>query len=80
MKNKSKKKETKIYITNDQFEQIEHYRRMFEMHGDTIRDLCNGEKDDVVYGYELGKLHSYIRDCFSGMLELEQNIREQNKI
>ena len=35
-------------ITQEQLELIEHYKRMFELNADLIKDLCNSEKDDVV--------------------------------
>lgn len=65
------------YITQEQLETIEHYKRMFELNAATIQQLCNSEKDDVVYGFELGKVHSHLRDCFINMMELEDEIRKQ---
>ena len=62
-------------ITQEQLEQIEHYKRMFELNADLIKDLCNSEKDDIVYGFELGKMHSHLRDCFIEMMDLENEIR-----
>ena len=64
-------------ITQEQLETIEHYKRMFELNADLIQDLCSEEKHDVVYGFELGKMHSHLRDCFVEMLELESEIRNQ---
>ncbi len=69
--------ERKYLITQKQLEQIEHYQRMFELNADLVRDLCNSEKYDIVYGFELGKMHSHLRDCFMGMMELESEIRNQ---
>lgn len=65
------------YITQEQLETIEHYKRMFELNAETIQQLCNSEKDDVVYGFELGKMYSHLRDCFVNMMELEDEIRRQ---
>ena len=64
-------------ITQEQIEKIEHYTRMFELNADLIKDLCNDEKDDIVYGFELGKIHSHLRDCFIYMMELESEIKNQ---
>lgn len=50
---------------------------MFELNADTIRQLCSSEKDDVVYGFELGSIHSHLRDCFIKMYDLEGEIRKQ---
>jgi len=72
--------ERKYLITQEQLEQIEHYKRMFELNADLVRDLCNSEKDDIVYGFELGKMHSHLRNCFMEMMELESEIRNQKII
>ena len=66
-------------ITREQFEEITYYKTMFETHADTIKWLCEKEKDDVVYGFQLGQTYSHMRQCFIGMLELESKIREQNR-
>ena len=65
-------------ITEEQFEEIQYYRRMFELHSDTIKNLCGLERDDIVYGFELGQTYSHMRQCFVNMLELESKIKEQN--
>lgn len=67
-------------ITQEQLEQIEHYKRMFELNANLVRDLCDSEKDDIVYGFELGKMHSHLRDCFIEMMELEDQIRNQENV
>ena len=67
--------ERKYLITQEQLEQIEHYERMFELNANLVRDLCNSEKDDIVYGFELGKMHSHLRDCFIEMMDLVNEIR-----
>jgi hypothetical protein len=72
--------ERKYLITQEQLEQIEHYKRMFELNADLVRDLCNSEKDDVVYGFELGKMHSHLRDCFMEMMQLESEIINQKAV
>jgi hypothetical protein len=69
--------ERKYLITQEQFEQIQHYMRMFQLNSELISDICSSEKDDVVYGFELGKMYSNLRDCFVEMMELEGKIRNQ---
>lgn len=69
--------EQKYLITKTQFEIIQHYKRMFEVNADLVKDLCNGEKDDIVYGFELGQMYSHLRDCFFEMMQLEDEIRKQ---
>lgn len=72
--------ERKYLITQEQLELIEHYKRMFELNAETVQQLCNSEKDDIVYGFELGKMHSHLRDCFTEMMELESEIRNQKAV
>lgn len=64
-------------VTQEQIEKIEHYKRMIEVNAELIKDLCNVEKDDIVYGFELGKLYSHLRQCFMDMTEFENQIRSQ---
>ena len=71
MKNKN------YYITQEQFETIEHYKRMFELNAENVQRLCDSGKDDIVYGFELGKMHAHLRDCFINMMKLEDEIKEQ---
>lgn len=65
----------KYTITEEQFDEIEHYRRMFELNAERIKTLCSEERDDVVYGFELGQIHSHLRECFMNMMELEEEIK-----
>lgn len=65
------------YITKEQFESISHYKRMFELNAENIKELCDSEKDDIVYGYHLGQIQYHLRDCFVEMMELEDEIRNQ---
>lgn len=69
--------EQRYLITQEQLEQIRHYKNMFELNADLVRDLCNSEKADIVYGFELGKMHSHLRDCFMEMMYLENEINNQ---
>ena len=64
-------------ITQEQIEKLEHFKRMFELNAELIQELCCDEKDDIVYGFELGKIHSHLRQCFIEMMALESEIRSQ---
>ena len=68
-----------INITVEQLGDIEHYQRMFRLNSEAIKELCSEEQDDVVYGFELGKMHSRLEECFIGMMNLTNEIRENNK-
>lgn len=71
--------EKKYYVTQEQIENIEHFKRMFEHNAELIKELCSEEKADVVYGFELGRIHYHLRLCFIEMMELEDKIRSQVK-
>ena len=70
------KQQSNFKVTPDQFEDLEHYKTMFERNADRIENLCNSEKDDIVYGFELGGMHSHLRDCFIEMMELLSEIKK----
>lgn len=65
------------YVTEDQLDQIEHFKRMFEWNASSLYELCSSEKDDVVYGFELGQRYAHLRECFHEMMQLEDEIRNQ---
>lgn len=67
----------KYYITADQLEDIDHHRRMFDFNAEQIHDLCSEERDDVVYGFKLGQMHSHLRECHFAMMKLTDEIRRQ---
>ena len=72
--------ERKYFITQDQLEEFDHYRTMFELTADGILDLCKSEKDDIVYGFELGQMHSLLRNKSLKMLELRNEIADQKVV
>lgn len=65
-------------IDQDQLEEISRYRRMFETNAEYIQGLCTSEKDDIVYGFELGKIYTNLRECFINLMDLECEIKEQD--
>lgn len=67
----------KYTITQEQLETLEHYKNMFKLNSERLHELCSSEKSDIVYGFELGQMHSHQSDCFIGMMELEDEIRKQ---
>ena len=50
---------------------------MFEVNAEIVQELCRSESDDIVYGFNLGKMHSHLRQCFIEMMELESEIKSQ---
>jgi hypothetical protein len=71
------KNEPKYFITADQFEMLSHFKEMFDYHAELISGLCSSEKDDVVYGFELGKIHYTLCAKNVEMAEFIYKIREQ---
>lgn len=69
--------ERKYLINEEQLRLLNHYSRMFESNSDDIKSLCNGEKDDIVYGFELGQMYRHLRECFIEMTEICDEIKEQ---
>ncbi len=69
----------KYYITQIQLFQLQHFKRMFELVSHDIRNLCSEERADVVYGFELGKIHSDLRRHFIDFSEFEDELKEQQE-
>ncbi len=67
----------KYLINEEQLRLIGHYCRMFDVNSDLVKDLCSGEKDNIVYGFELGQMYSHLRECYLEMMDLEREIKEQ---
>ena len=64
-----------VYIGN---ESSKFNQQMFRLHADSIKDLCSSEKDDVVYGFQLGETYTYLNKHFIEMMELTDEIRKQS--
>jgi hypothetical protein len=66
-------------ITGEQFEYLEYFARMFELHAETIKRLCDTERGDIEYGFTLGSTHNDLRRHFSDFLELLSEIRNNSE-
>ena len=75
-----KSRKRNIKITEEQLDSIEHYQRMFRVNSEALSGLCQQERDDVVYGFELGQLHKHLEECFIEMLHLTEKIRKNNRV
>lgn len=64
-------------ITKDQLRRLNHYAESLDSVADLIRELCSSEKDDIVYGYELGKLYYHLKEYVQGIRELEYDIEHE---
>lgn len=71
------KKKNKYYLTEKQLGVIYHYGEMFRQNADSIQELCSEEKPDIEYGFDLGKMHSHLMDCYDAMRDLHNSIENQ---
>ena len=67
----------KYIINQEQLSQIEHYKDMFKFHAEMIQGLCNSEKPDISYGFELGQVYTNLTNYYVEMMNLESEIRDQ---
>jgi len=67
-------KERKYMITQEQMEQIDFFKHMFDHHAEQIYDLCKKERDDVVYGFRLGEIYTRMKEHYSEMMQMENAI------
>lgn len=66
-------------ITQEQFETLEYFSRMFELHAETIKDLCKTERSDIEYGFALGSTHNDLRRHFMEFQELLSEIESSRE-
>jgi transcription antitermination factor NusG len=73
------KEELKSYkLTSLQIHTIETLCYKFERHLEFITELCDGKKENINLGFELGKMYSIIDNDFQDGLALIEAINEQN--
>lgn len=67
--------ERKYLITQEQLEQLETFKSMFESNARSVLEVCWGENADIRYGFELGKVYAYLRQGFTDMARLLAEIK-----
>lgn len=67
----------KYLINEEQLRLLNHYSRMFDSNADLVKDLSSGEKDDIVYGFELGQMYWHLCECYHKMSQICNEIEEQ---
>jgi hypothetical protein len=65
------------HITHEQLRDLGHYEWMFDSTSEQVKELCNQERSDIEYGFELGRLHSTLRTQYLNMMSLLNTIRKQ---
>lgn len=68
----------KYYVTQEQLEALSHLTSIFDAQAEYIHNLCSEERDDVVYGFELGKIYSAMREHFIESNELVRQLWSQD--
>lgn len=69
-------------ITDDEFEDLEHYREMFELLRDRAAEIIEVYKkneSEIEVGFLLGKLHALASNKHVDMLHTLEEIREHNQ-
>lgn len=69
----------RYFISQEQLEELDYFKRMFELESDTLANLCSSEKSDIVYGFALGQEHFHLRQCYMKMMDLLDEIMKQRK-
>ena len=67
-------------ITEEQLDTLIQCRSMLSINSEEIEELCNSKKDNIVYGFELGKIYSSLRDSFFNIDKFIDLIKNQEAI
>lgn len=62
--------ETEYKITKKQIEHFEHFISMINYNAENLRTVCNQERSDIEYGFELGNMHSHFKQLYVEMSNL----------
>lgn len=61
-------------VTHEQLRNLEHFQNMFDRISMEIRELCESEKSDIEYGFELGRIYSNSRSHYLEMMSVVNDI------
>lgn len=64
-------------ITKEQLDTLERIREVLMYDRDNINKLCTSQRDEIVYGFELGKLYSSISRVHLELIEITSDISDQ---
>ena len=67
----------KYEITQEQLFQLQHLKQRFSLTASQVQNLCHKEHNDIVQGFELGKIYSDLMLYFTKFDQLEDDILEQ---
>ena len=72
--------ENKYVITKEQLDFIDYIKDMLNVNAETIKKLCNEEKSDIQYGFELGNVYSHLMANFKDMMLLIDDIKYKENL
>ena len=67
----------KYYITHEQYQLIEYFRDMFLFAAEELKEICESEKPDIRYGFEIGKLYVDLKKWQDDISKMAEEISEQ---
>lgn len=67
-------------ITKEQFNDLRYIKDNLRYFLDDLSGLCATEKPDVVYGFELGKLHTYLSLRSVELIDILADIQQNELI
>lgn len=70
-------KEKEYHISKKQLEELEYIKGVFSSQAENIKELCSAEREDIVYGYELGQIQSTIKTFELDFNDLIKQIKVQ---
>ena len=69
--------ETEYKITEKQIEVFQHIQSMVNENAENLRVLCNQERSDIEYGFELGNMYSHFKQLYVEFDNLITTIYQQ---
>lgn len=62
-------------IICDDKDTLLHYKYMFSLFADRVKELCEMGRDDIVYGFKLGELYSDLKRKEFEMSDFISNLK-----
>lgn len=66
-------------ITGDQLFKLGMIAHEINVSRQNLEELCASERDDIVYGFELGKIHANLQKLYNTLFHLENEIGQKLK-
>ena len=66
------------YITSEQIYDLQIFGNHIDLARQDLEELCRAERDDIVYGFELGKIHGNLKKLHDKLFYLKKEIEKQN--